>query len=71
MTKKLKTIIKEIFIENKIEKLEKTLQSIKDILGENFIKKHIQHIFQKHNKIIIETKTIEAKTELNVLKKKL
>ena len=69
MSKNLNKIIKEIFVEKKIDKLKETEQEIKQNLGEGFLKKHIKGLFVKNNKIIIETKTIEAKTELNIIKK--
>ena len=69
MSTNLNKIIKEIFVEKKIDKLKETEQEIKQNLGEGFLKKHIKGLFVKNNKIIIETKTIEAKTELNIIKK--
>ena len=71
MTKKLKTILQKIFIEKQIDKLKETQQSIQNLLGKNFIKKHIKEIYKQNNKIVVQTKTIEAKTELNIVKKKL
>ena len=71
MTKKLKTILQKIFIEKQIDKLKETQQNIQNLLGKNFIKKHIKEIYKNKNKIIVQTKTIEAKTELNIVKKKL
>jgi len=71
MTKNLKTIIQKIFIEKQLDKLKETQESIQKLLGENFIKKHIKEIYKQNNKIVIQTKTIEAKTELNIVKKKL
>ena len=71
MTKKLKTILQKIFIEKQIDKLKETQQSIQNLLRKNFIKKHIKEIYKQNNKIVVQTKTIEAKTELNIVKKKL
>ena len=71
MTKNLKTIIQKIFIEKQINKLQETQESIQKLLGASFIKKHIKEIYKQKNKIIVQTKTIEAKTELNIVKKKL
>ena len=71
MTKNLNTIIKKIFIEKQIDKLKEVQKSIQKLLGENFIKKHIKEIYKQNNKIVVQTKTIEAKTELNIVKKKL
>ena len=71
MLKKINTIIKDIIKEQKIDKLQETQKDIKKFLGQKFLLKHIKEIFIQNNKIIIETKTIEAKTELNLVKKKL
>ena len=69
MSKKLNNIIKELLVKQKIDKLKETESDIKKSLGENFLKKHTKGIYIKNDKIIIETKTIEAKTELNIIKK--
>ena len=69
MSKQLKKIIQKIFIEKKINKLQETERQIKKELGEKFFKKHIKNLFLKNKKIIIETKSIEAKTEINIIKK--
>ena len=69
MPKQLKKIINNIFNNNKINKLQETEQEITKNLGRFFVKKHIEEMFFQNNKIIIKTKTIEAKTELNIIKK--
>ena len=69
MSKKLNNIIKELLANKKIDKLKETESDIKKSLGENFLKKNTKGIYIKNDKIIIETKTIEAKTELNIIKK--
>ena len=69
MTKNLNKIIKEILTENKTDKLQETEKEIKALLGKNFLNKHTNGIFLEKNKIVVETKTIEAKTELNIIKK--
>ena len=69
MSKKLNNIIKKLLVNKKIDKLKETESDIKKSLGENFLKKHTKGIYIKNDKIIIETKTIEAKTELNIIKK--
>ena len=69
MPKKINKIIKDIFVEKKINKLQETEKKIKELLGQNFLDKHISGLFLQNNKIIIEAKTIEAKTELNIVKK--
>ncbi len=69
MPKKLNKIIEEIFVEQKIDKLKDTRQDIETVLGKEFFNKHIEKMFLKKDKIIIHTTTIEAKTELNIIKK--
>ena len=69
MSKKLNKIIEEIFVEQKIDKLKDTRQDIETALGKEFFNKHIEKMFLKKDKIIIKTTTIEAKTELNIIKK--
>ena len=69
MSKNLDKIIKELLVEKKINKLQETEQTIKELLGKNFLKKHIKGLFIKKDKIVIETATIEAKTEVNIIKK--
>ena len=70
MSKNLNKIIKELLAENKTDKLQETEKEIKKLLGEKFLYKHTKGIFLEKNKIVIEAKTIEAKTELNIIKKK-
>ena len=69
MSKNLNKIIQEIFVDKKINKLQKTEKEIKNFLEEKFLKKHIKNIFLDKNKTVIEVNTIEAKTELNIIKK--
>jgi len=69
MPKKLNKIIEELFVEQQIDKLKDTKQDIETILGKEFFNKHIEKMFLKKDKIIINTTTIEAKTELNIIKK--
>ena len=69
MAIKLNKILKGILIDQKIDKLEKTKKDITTTLGEDFYKNHITDIYLSNKKIIIETKHIEAKTELNLIKK--
>jgi len=69
MSKNLNKIIQEIFVDNKINKLQDTENQIKSFLGKSFFKKHINNIFLDQNKVVIEAKTIEAKTEINIIKK--
>ena len=69
MSKNLNKIIQEIFVDKQINKLQETEKEIKSLLGEVFLKKHIKNIFLDRNQVVIETKTIEAKTEINIIKK--
>ena len=71
MIKEIKSIIKEILIEKEIDLLQTTKTEIQKLLGQKNLKKHIKKITKIKNRIIIETNSIEAKTELNLLKKKL
>tara|TARA_Y100000994_G_scaffold147086_1_gene120383 strand:- start:72 stop:308 length:237 start_codon:yes stop_codon:yes gene_type:complete len=69
MAIKLNKILKGILRDQKINKLEKTKKDITTMLGENFYKNQITNMYLSQKKIIIETKHIEAKTELNLIKK--
>ena len=69
MAIKLNEILKGILKDQKIDKLEKTKTTIIETLGVDFFKKQINNMYFKNKKIIIETKHIEAKTELNLIKK--
>ena len=69
MAIKLNKILKGILRDQKINKLEKTKKEITTMLGENFYKNQITNMYLSQKKIIIETKHIEAKTELNLIKK--
>ncbi len=53
MSKKLKNIIQEIFVEQKIDTLQKTEKEIKEFLGKGFIDKHINKMYLQKNNIII------------------
>ncbi len=69
MSKELKKIIEKLIVKNKINEIQDTEKDIIKHLGKDFIPKHIEGLFLKKDKIIIKTKTIEAKTELNIIKK--
>lgn len=69
MAIKLNKILKGILIDQKIDKLEKTKKDITKTLGEDFYTNHITDMYLSNKKIVIETKHIEAKTELNLIKK--
>jgi len=67
----LKNVIGKILKEKKIDKIEETEREIEKAINQKFLKKHINNIYVYKEKIIIETKSIEAKTELNLIKTKL
>lgn len=69
MPKKIQKIIQSILNNNNINKLQETEKEIRKFLGESFLKKHTKNIFLEKEKVVVEVKTIEAKTELNIIKK--
>ncbi len=69
MAIKLNKILKDILKDQKIDKLEKTKKDIMKMLGEKFYKNQITKMYLNNNKVVIEAKYIEAKTELNLIKK--
>ena len=69
MAIKLNKILKGILKDQKIDKLEKTKKTIIETLGNKFFNNLINNMYFENKKIIIETKHIEAKTELNLIKK--
>lgn len=69
MPKKIQKIIQSILNNNNINKLQETEKEIRNFLGESFLKKHTKNIFLEKEKVVVEVKTIEAKTELNIIKK--
>ena len=71
MQTELKKKINQIFKEQQFDQIQKTEKKIKKYLGNKFLEKHIEQIFLHNNKIIIKTKTIESKTEINLLKTKI
>ena len=66
----LKKVIGKILKEKKIDKIIETEREIEKETSKTFLKKHIKNIYIYKEKIIIETKSIEAKTELNLIKTK-
>ncbi len=69
MAIKLNKILKDILKDQKIDKLEKTKKDIMKMLGEKFYKNQITKMYLNNDKVVIEAKYIEAKTELNLIKK--
>ena len=64
----IKTIIKQIFKDQQLDQIQEVEEKIKQQLGKSFFNKHIKRMFLHKNKVIIETNTNEAKTELNLFK---
>ena len=69
MAIKLNKILKDILKDQKIDKLETTKKDIMKMLGEKFYKNQITKMYLNNDKVVIEVKYIEAKTELNLIKK--
>ena len=65
----IKKIVDEFFKETKLDKLQETEKKLIKQFGQKFVDKNIKEIILKNNKIIIQTNTIEAKTEVNLFKK--
>lgn len=67
----IKNIVDQFFKETKLDKIQETEQKLITKFGQKFIDKHIKQITLKKNSVIIKTNTIEAKTEINLIKKDL
>ena len=67
----IKSIVDKFFKENKLNKIQEVEQKLITRFGKNFIRKNIKNITLKNNKVAIKTNTIEAKTEINLIKKDL
>jgi hypothetical protein len=67
----IKNIVDQFFKETKLNKVQEIEKNLINQFGESFIEKNINQISLKNNKVIIKTKTIEAKTEINLFKKTL
>ena len=68
MQTNIKTLIKQIFNEQGLDKKKQTEETIVKLFGKNFLKKEIQNIYINNKTIIIKTSSIEAKTEINLRK---
>ena len=66
MQNKIKTVIKQIFNEQGLDKIKQTENKIAQLFGRVFLKKEIQNIYTRKKTIIIKTNSIEAKTEINL-----
>jgi len=69
MRQEIKNVISNIFPNQEIQQIKKAEQTIKQKLGKQFFKNNIQTIYWNKNNLIIQTRTIEAKTEVNLIKK--
>ena len=67
----LKNVIKNIIKEKKIDKIEETAKEIERETSKSFLQRHIKEIYIYKEQIIIETSSVEAKTEINLIKTKL
>ena len=67
----IKKIVDEFFKETKLDQIQETEKKLTKQFGKEFLDKNIKEITLKNNKIIIQTNTIEAKTEINLFKKSL
>jgi len=71
MESTIKSIVDAFFKEKKLDIIEETETALKEKLGRAFLDKHILQIAINNKKIIIKTKTVEAKAELNLYKKEI
>ena len=71
MQSEIKTIVKDFFKHQKLDQIQETEKKIIKILGESFLEKNIKQIYTQNNKTVITTNSIEAKTELNLIKSKI
>lgn len=71
MEETIKEIVDQFFKEKKLDKVKETEDALLKQFGKNFVNKNVKQITVKEEKVIIETNTIEAKTEINLYKKTL
>tara|TARA_B100000029_G_scaffold389590_1_gene385978 strand:+ start:69 stop:314 length:246 start_codon:yes stop_codon:yes gene_type:complete len=71
MHSEIKTIVQEFFKTQKLDQITITEGKIIKELGQKFLDKMIKQIYIQNNAIIIQTNTIEAKTELTLIKQKI
>ena len=71
MESTIKSIVDAFFKEKKLDIIEEAETALKEKLGRTFLDRHILQITINNNKILIKTKTVEAKTELNLYKKEI
>ena len=68
MQTEISKIVSNIGATQQAQQIKKTEDKIKKCLGKKFINQQIKTIYSNKNTIIIETNSIEAKTELNLIK---
>tara|TARA_Y100001960_G_C14067764_1_gene537499 strand:- start:70 stop:315 length:246 start_codon:yes stop_codon:yes gene_type:complete len=71
MHSEIKTIVQEFFKTQKLDQITTIEEKIIKALGQKFLDKMIKQIYIQNNAIIIQTNTIEAKTELTLIKQKI
>ncbi len=71
MHSEIKTIVQEFFKTQKLDQITITEEKIIKALGQKFLDKMVKQIYIQNNAIIIQTNTIEAKTELTLIKQKI
>ena len=71
MQSEIKTIVQDFFKNQKLDQIQETEKKILKFLGKNFLEKNVKQIYRQNSKIIITTNSIEAKTELNLIKSKI
>ena len=67
MHTEISKIVSNIETIQQAQQTKKIENEIKKYLGKKFVQQHIKTIYYNQKQIIIETKSIEAKTELNLL----
>jgi len=67
----IKSIVDQFFKETKLNKIQTTEKKLIKQFGKQFVEKNVKQISRKNNTVTIKTKTIEAKTEINLFKKTL
>ena len=67
MQTEISKIVSNIGATQQAQQIKKIEDKIKKCLGKKFINQQIKTIYSNKNTIIIETNSIEAKTELNLI----
>ena len=71
MQSEIKAIVQDFFKNQKLDQIQETENKILKFLGKSFLEKNVKQIYRQKSKIIITTNSIEAKTELNLIKSKI